>query len=112
MEVTSPKKGLWMVYRYQRPVQRREGIQFKSIVVLSHRESVFKGSHRNFDTVCLVDDVREWRSPTEDMIDMGRFAEALPGEGSNVLQPVFYTPVLAAVREAMKKGWKGVGDGE
>jgi hypothetical protein len=107
MEVTSPKKSLWMVYRYERPVQRKDGSQFTGVAVLSHRDSLFRGSRRHFDTVCLVDDVREWRSHTEDMIDMGRFAEALPG-GSNVLQPVCYTPVLAAVREAMKQGWEGV----
>ncbi|KAK4099033.1 hypothetical protein N658DRAFT_509086 [Parathielavia hyrcaniae] len=107
MEATSSKKSLWMAYRYEKPVRRRDGTTaWDAVVVLNHRDSVFKGSRRHFDTVAVLDDVRQWRSPTEDMIDMCRFAEALPRGGSNVLQPVLYTPVLAAVREAMKKGWE------
>ncbi|KAK4123101.1 hypothetical protein N657DRAFT_634307 [Parathielavia appendiculata] len=83
MEAASAKKSLWMVCRYEKLVRRKDGTNWGTVA------GVTTGN-----TVCLLDDIKEWRNPTEGMIDMGPLAEALPDGGSNVLQPVFYTSVL------------------
>ncbi|KAL2181181.1 uncharacterized protein P884DRAFT_393 [Thermothelomyces heterothallicus CBS 202.75] len=110
MRVDGPKKSLWMVYRYMRSFQRRNGPVWDAVAFGNQRDAHFKGSRRMFDTVCLLDDVRDWKDPAEDMITMERLANAVPGDERFFLQPVFFVPVLTALREALRKGWEEAED--
>lgn len=112
MDVTSPHKSLWMVYRYKKLFERKEGNCWERMRANRYRETSFGNTRRDFDTVRLLDNIRNWESPDEDMVKMDRFAEALPQGKNHVLQPVFVTPVLTAVREAIEKGWREALDQE
>ncbi|KAK4153571.1 hypothetical protein C8A00DRAFT_33661 [Chaetomidium leptoderma] len=111
MDVTRPSKSLWLIYRYERPpLAGEEGGLWRSIAFANpQREPVFQSDGKAFDTACLLDDVREWRGPADEMVvDSGRFAAALPrGVRSLILRPVLNTPILYRLREDMKQGWEG-----
>jgi hypothetical protein len=106
------KKSVWLLYRYERPVESRDRVQWEAVSVSGQREAIFNNRLPKFDTVCLLEDVEGWGGPEEDMVGMGRFTEALPANGSMILRPVFYTPVLEKLREAIKMGWEGAGSEE
>jgi hypothetical protein len=105
LDVTGPRKGVWLMYRYEKAVEVRDRVQWRPVTIHNERDSVFSSSVRTFDAVCLLEDVREWKGPAEEMIDMGRFREALPDE-QLILHTAFYTPLLEKLREALKEGWK------
>ena len=111
MDVTAPRKSVWLMYRYEKAVEDRDRVQWRPVAVGMERDSVFSSGVRKFDAVCLLPDVREWKDPAEEMVGMGRFGEALPEE-QVILHAAFYTPVLEKLREALKTGWKPVVDGE
>ena len=104
MDVTTPRKAIWMVYRYERRFEGDNGPVWKP-VPSQGREKFLKSGIPRFDTLCLLDNVDQWRSPDVDMVTMDRFAEALPGRGHKFLQPVFSIPVLAALNGVLRDGW-------
>jgi hypothetical protein len=101
MEVSSRRKSLWMVYRYETRFDREGPIEFHD-----QRESLFMSIPGAFDTVCLLDDIRDWKSTAEDMISMDRFPEALSDGDFDILRPTFCTPELPWFRAAIRKGWE------
>ncbi|KAK3295435.1 uncharacterized protein B0H64DRAFT_321475 [Chaetomium fimeti] len=106
MDVGTPRKSVWLMYRYERAVEDRDRVQWQPVATHGERDSVFSSAVRTFDAVCLLEDVEGWKGPAEDMVGMRRFEEALPESGHMVLNCVFYTPVLERLREAIKKGWE------
>ncbi|KAH6636033.1 hypothetical protein F5144DRAFT_163365 [Chaetomium tenue] len=111
MDVTGPRKSVWMMYRYEKAVEDRDRVQWRPVAIHNERDSVFSSSVRTFDAVCLLEDVREWKGPAEEMIGMGRFGEALPDE-QVIVHAAFYTPVLEKMREVLKNGWMPAVDQE
>lgn len=111
MDVTGPRKSVWMMYRYEKAVEDRDRVQWRPVAIHNERDSVFSSSVRTFDAVCLLEDVRDWKGPAEEMIDMGRFGEALPEE-QVIVHAAFYTPVLEKMREVLKTGWTPAVDQE
>ncbi|KAH6849657.1 hypothetical protein B0I37DRAFT_427278 [Chaetomium sp. MPI-CAGE-AT-0009] len=112
MDVMSPRKSIWLMYRYEKAVEDRDRVKWQPVSIHGERDSVFSNSVRPFDTVCLLEDVQDWSGPAEDMIGMGRFEQALPENGQVVLRAAFYTPVLEKMREVLKKGWEPAVDEE
>lgn len=110
MQVDGPKKSLWMVYRYMRSFKRKNGPVWDAVAPGSQRDAHFKGCRRMFDTVCLLDDVRDWKDSAQDMVTMEHLAEAVPGDERAILQPIFFVPVLTVLRKALRKGWKDAGN--
>ncbi len=104
MDVTTPRKAIWMVYRYERCFQGGNGPFWKAVPTQG-REKFLKGGLPRFDALRLLNNVNEWRNPAEDIVTMDWFKEALPGRGNKFLQPVFSIPVLTALKGALKDGW-------
>lgn len=109
MDITSPRKSLWMIYRYQRPVERAGGVRWENVNALG-REAFFRsgGGQRPFDTVCLLTGVWEWESPLVDLVRGGMecFGNGSVGGGRRRLEPVFTVPGLKGMREVVEKGWE------
>jgi len=106
MDITTPQKGLWMVHRYNRDFERRDGnIQWDTIQLIG-TTSFFKGTTGGFDMVRLLASVMDWRSPEEEMVAMAHVAEAMSREGSARRYPSFYLPTLVELKEAVKEGWE------
>jgi hypothetical protein len=101
MEISSYRKSLWMVYRYETRFDREGPSEFHD-----RRESLFTSIPGAFDTVCLLDEIRDWKSTVEDMISMDRFPEALSDGDFDILRPTFCTPALASFQAAIRKGWE------
>ena len=104
MDVTTPRKAIWMVYRYGRCFGGDNGPVWKAVPPQG-REKFLKGGLPRFDALCLLNNVKEWRNPAENIVTMDWFKEALPGRGNKFLQPVFSVPVLTALRGALRDGW-------
>ncbi|KAK3901286.1 hypothetical protein C8A05DRAFT_16511, partial [Staphylotrichum tortipilum] len=84
LDITTPNKGVWLIYRYQRPVERAGGANWENVKGLESQAFFTRGrGKRAFDTMCLLTRVAEWESPVEDMVKagMGCFANESVGEG-------------------------------
>ena len=106
MDIATPRKALWMVYRYQRLFEESKGrASWAAEVPVHGRNRTFTSLKRPFDTIRLLASVHDWTDPTENMVSMDQLAAALPGTGNIFFQPVFYTPALKELQDAVKKGW-------
>lgn len=108
MAVTGPEKSLWMMYRYERFFERagQDRREWRQIPPPSRLHKFAQSAGRVFDTVCLLDNVGEWASPTTDMIETDRLREALfQQESDMLLRPVFGIPKLAELRRVLRVGW-------
>lgn len=106
MDITSPKKSLWMVYRENRPFERRDGdIEWDSVSLIG-TTSFFKGGKRYFDIVRLVDDITDWNNHEDEMVAMQHVAEVLSREGTAYRKPDVVLPVFSVLKRAVKQGWE------
>ncbi|KAK3302599.1 uncharacterized protein B0T15DRAFT_514620 [Chaetomium strumarium] len=110
MDVTSPKKSIWLVFRYERPFERRDGAGWGT-VTFDTTKPLF--GTRIFDMVCLLEDVRDWPAPTAEnpnleMVDAERLAEIMRSTPAHheVLQPALFLPVLTDLRKVTEEGWE------
>ncbi|KAJ4303982.1 hypothetical protein N0V88_001585 [Collariella sp. IMI 366227] len=101
MDVTSPEKALWLIYRYERLFERKDGIPWETVEF----SKLYKSTHHKFDIVRLLGDVRDWRNPAEDMVAMDWFKNSLPRK-TFMVRPVFFLPVLKQLRKALEEGWE------
>lgn len=106
MDITSPKKSLWMVYRENRPFERRDGDYEWDTISLIGTTSFFKGGKRYFDIVRLVDDIMDWRSHKDEMVAMEHVAEVLSREGDAYRKPDVVLPVFSVLKKTVKQGWE------
>jgi hypothetical protein len=100
MDVTSPKKSIWLMFRYERPFVGRDGPGWEPVSF--DLKPLF--GPRIFDMVCLLEDVRDWAGPEQDMVDMDRLTAMLPDHTMH-LKPDLFLPVLADLKKELDKGW-------
>ncbi|KAK3368599.1 hypothetical protein B0H63DRAFT_528960 [Podospora didyma] len=107
MDVETPKKSLWMVYRYKRVVADKPAVSIKqrlNIPLIWGNRRLGKGIG-GFDIIRLLDNINDWKPTRAAMLDTARLDKLMgKGEPGQVWEPHFMTPIRKELEEAWQKG--------
>ncbi|KAK3681676.1 hypothetical protein B0T22DRAFT_472639 [Podospora appendiculata] len=104
MDIGDPAKGLWQMYRYEQYKERNGAPYYEKIQFRERSNSI--GCGKVFDTVCLVEDIKEWKDHCRPMLDDQMFREMVnSGKGRTLLEPMFTVPLWKEMDAVVRKGW-------
>ncbi|KAK0712002.1 hypothetical protein B0H67DRAFT_555885 [Lasiosphaeris hirsuta] len=118
MDITTPAKGIWMVYRYEHYPEssfapggiNRKPRTISFVQPATHHQSSIFTHHKVFDLVCLLKDIKMWKFSDRWMMDTGDAEKALcsrnGGKDSVVLKPLFARPLFKEVKSLLEENWE------
>lgn len=110
MDITTPSKSLWVVYKFQAEIDKKPGQYF-----FVPDRAAFPNDNVEFDMALIAADLN----------DFGRFDKRIDYSPLNIekveesmkrtaccLEPLFFMSDLYRVQQAIEEGWAGYGDGQ
>ncbi|KAK3331729.1 hypothetical protein B0T19DRAFT_397559 [Cercophora scortea] len=104
MDIGDPAKGLWQIYRYEQFKKKNGSPHYEKIQFRERSNSI--GCGKVFDTVCLVENIKDWKDHCQPMLDEKMFKEMVnSGKKRTLLEPMFTFPLWKEMDAVVRKGW-------